>query len=143
MAIADADTERNAAATRRLHELAAGLTDDDLARPLGGGWTVAVALAHLAFWDGRHDAALRHFADTGVVLDEDDAANAGLEPLAQHLDPRAAASLALSAAERVDATVEQLTADARAAIVAGDHDYMVRRWQHREEHIAQIERAQP
>jgi uncharacterized damage-inducible protein DinB len=53
------DAARNTEATRRLRELVATLSDADLAAPLGGGWTVAMALGHLAFWDGRQRAALQ------------------------------------------------------------------------------------
>ena len=48
---------RNQAALQRLAELAARLTEEDLARSLGGGWTIKAALAHLAFWD-RYASAL-------------------------------------------------------------------------------------
>jgi hypothetical protein len=36
----------NAAARERLRALVARLSDADLARPVGGGWSVALALAH-------------------------------------------------------------------------------------------------
>jgi uncharacterized damage-inducible protein DinB len=42
---------RNAAQRERLHTLVERLSDEDLARALTGGWTVAVLLAHLAFCD--------------------------------------------------------------------------------------------
>ena len=57
-----ADVLRNTEATRRLRELVARLGPDELRRSLGGGWTVAVALTHLTFWDTRQDAALRDYA---------------------------------------------------------------------------------
>ena len=34
----------------RLCSLVERLTDKELSLPLGNGWTVAVALAHLSFW---------------------------------------------------------------------------------------------
>jgi hypothetical protein len=39
----------NAEVTRRLEVVVGRLSDADLGRDLGGGWTVSVALAHLAF----------------------------------------------------------------------------------------------
>ncbi len=45
--------DRNAAATERLRALVARLAPPDLGCALGGGWTVAFALCHLAFWDAR------------------------------------------------------------------------------------------
>jgi hypothetical protein len=35
----------------RLRTLVTRITDEELSLPLGEGWTIAVALAHLAFWD--------------------------------------------------------------------------------------------
>ena len=58
----DPDLRRNAEATNRLQALVARLEETDLARSLGGGWTVRFALAHLAFWDAR-----QHFAQAGEV----------------------------------------------------------------------------
>ena len=40
---------RMVAEGERLRELVAGLTDADLATPVGDGWTVGAALAHVAF----------------------------------------------------------------------------------------------
>ena len=37
----------------RLKALVGRLSDGDLRRPLGEGWTVSTALAHMAFWDRR------------------------------------------------------------------------------------------
>ena len=42
---------RNADELRRLEALVASLTDEALAAPVHEGWTVAVSLAHLAFWE--------------------------------------------------------------------------------------------
>jgi uncharacterized damage-inducible protein DinB len=61
MPIDDTDFQHNADSTRRLRELIAKLSDEDLGISLGGGWTVAVALAHIGFWDTRQAAALRHY----------------------------------------------------------------------------------
>ena len=135
--------EENAAATARLRALVTSLSADDLAASLGGGWTVSTALAHLAFWDGRQRAALAHFAATGEVLsdDTDDAANVGLEPLANAMPGADAARLAVEAAEAVDEAAIALTAEQRAALLAGGDAYQVRRGDHRIEHIEQIERG--
>src|SRR5689334_25394844 len=37
----------------RLRTLVDSLTDAELAEPMPAGWTVAAALAHLAYWDQR------------------------------------------------------------------------------------------
>ncbi|HJM89076.1 MAG TPA: maleylpyruvate isomerase N-terminal domain-containing protein [Dehalococcoidia bacterium] len=141
----DTDLQHNAESTRRLRELVAKLSDEDLRISLGGGWTVAVALAHLGFWDTRQAAALHHYTETGELLGgaSDDAVNAALERLAVLADPRPVAQLAVSAATAVDEVAANLAPDARAAILNSDDSYMVGRWGHREEHLDQIERALP
>jgi hypothetical protein len=45
--------KQNSASTERLKELVKSLRDQDMDRKVGADWTVAVALAHLAFWDRR------------------------------------------------------------------------------------------
>ncbi|MSQ35684.1 MAG: hypothetical protein EXR63_00860 [Dehalococcoidia bacterium] len=132
----------NAGATARLRALVVGLDEAQLARPVGGGWTVATALAHLAFWDRRQHAALQHHRD-GIALGDDDSdnVNAAVEPLLLALAPRAAVEQALEAAAAVDAVISQLSPAVAAEVLAGTHAYVVRRWTHRDEHVAQIERA--
>ena len=48
----DHDAENNTE-RERLISLIARLSDDDLARPMPAGWTVAAVLAHIGFWDAR------------------------------------------------------------------------------------------
>ena len=45
--------ELNRASTERIRALADRLTDTQMQQPVGEHWTVAIALAHLAFWDRR------------------------------------------------------------------------------------------
>lgn len=58
----------NNAARARLSALAARLSDTDLAQPIGHGWTVSAALAHLAFWDRRNLATLEEWERGGVQV---------------------------------------------------------------------------
>ena len=142
------DAARNVEATLRLGELVATLSEADLAAPLGGGWTTAMALGHLAFWDGRQRAALQYFIDTGVLIGDElppphnpDLTNPALEPLLALLDHSGVRRLVVEAAQAVDETVAGLEARAIEEVLAGEHAYVVRRWSHREEHIAQIRDA--
>jgi hypothetical protein len=143
------DAEHNHQATERLDALVQRLSDEDLGRPLGGGWTVAMALGHLAFWDGRQRAVIQHYVDTGVLLgserpqphDPDDLTNQALEPLLALLDPAELRELVVEEAQAVDETVAALDDGAITAILGGDHAYVARRWRHREEHIEQIQRV--
>ena len=135
----DPDLLRNAEETRRLGDLVARLDAADLARSLGGGWTVAFAFAHLAFWDARQDAALRVCARGDPFPPEDEVTNAALELIAGSFGPEAVAAAAVEAAARLDTTATDLTAGQRAALREAGQEFAFRRWPHREEHIAQIE----
>src|ERR1044072_8441615 len=68
-------------------------SDDAPARGLGDGWTVAVALAHLMFWDERAALLLERYAD-GTPQHHipdwyEDLLNETLEPQWRALAPRA------------------------------------------------------
>ena len=131
----------NAAVTARLEALVGRLSDADLLRDLGGGWTVAVALSHLAFWDRRIAYMLDRWMRDGTPHAEldDDVVNNALEALHQAVEPRAAARLAVESAKAADAAIAR-TPDAIAnQLIAEDHAYLLRRSGHRGEHIEQIE----
>jgi hypothetical protein len=140
-----ADTvARNATSRQALAALVDRLTTPDLLRDLGDGWTVAMALGHLAFWDGRQLGALQLFSERGEVLGEEDsdATNAGLEPLLGALDPAVAGSLAIEAADAVNAYAATFDWEAAARTLGDPAAHLpLARWSHREEHIAQIEAA--
>lgn len=142
-----ADVEQNMEATRRLEALVERLTPEQLVEPLGGGWTVSMALGHLAFWDGKQRGVLEHFVDTGTLLgteapdphNPDDQINEALEPLLALLDPDAIGELVVEVAQAHDELTATLSDAQLATILGGEHAYVARRWRHREEHIAQIE----
>jgi hypothetical protein len=140
----DAQTlDDNAAVTARLEALVGRLSDADLGRDLGGGWTVSVALSHLAFWDRRIAFMLDRWMRDGTphFEQDDEMINAALEALHQAVDPRAAARLSVESAKAADAAIAR-TPDAIAEqLIAEDHAYLLRRTGHRTEHIEQIERA--
>jgi hypothetical protein len=62
MPVSAAIAESNRSQTDRLRQLVRRLTADMLAVRLPHGWTVAVALAHLAFWDRQRLCLLRRWA---------------------------------------------------------------------------------
>ena len=133
----------NAAQTRRLEALVARLSDADLARDLGEGWTVAVALAHLAFWDRRAVYGLRRWAADGtpVNADDDHILNEALVAQWRALPARRAAELAVEAARAVTAAVEGLSEQVASDVVARGLDWLLHRARHRRDHIEQIEAA--
>lgn len=133
---------QNDAARARLQALAARLTDADLERPVGHGWTVAAALAHLAYWDRRTLSTLEEWEHSGVqvVRVDPDPINDAMLPQWLAMPPRQALAEALSAAEQVDAKVQSLPAETLAAILAQRPRSVIRAI-HRNEHLDEIERA--
>lgn len=129
----------NSTSTERLTALVTRLTPQDLQRSLGGNWTVAFALAHLAFWDARQVAALHRFANGHGFPAEDYAANATLEAIASTFNPATLGPAAVTAAEQLDATVESLTLQQLVELRSAGLAYAVERAPHREEHLQQIE----
>jgi hypothetical protein len=121
------------------------LNDDDLQRDLGEGWTVSVALAHLAFWDERAALLLERYAE-GTPQHHipdwyEDLLNQTLEPQWRALSPRAAADGAVAAAEHVTRVLRTLDDDLCARLESHEEGYLLRRFNHRNEHIEQIEAA--
>ena len=131
----------NAAVTTRLEALVARLSDADLIRDLGGGWTVSVALSHLAFWDRRIAYMLDRWMRDGIQHEEldDDVVNTALEALHQAVEPRAAARLAVESAKAADAAIARAPDAIANQLIAENHTYLLRRTGHRRDHIEQIE----
>ena len=142
--VAENDAER-----KRLRALVRRVSDEDLARPMDAGWTVAGVLAHVALWDQRILVLLDEWEQRGSswtppVEDARDVdwVNDAAKPLCLALPPRVAAELALSVAETVDERVAAVSdalieANARAGVLNW------RRAEHRREHLDEIDRALP
>jgi hypothetical protein len=66
----------------RLKQLASRLTEKELGTTMWEGWTVASALAHLAFWDQRALVLMKKWRETGVSPNpiDDDVTNDALLP---------------------------------------------------------------
>ena len=133
----------NARERQRLQALIASLSDEDLKRPLPNGWSVAITLAHLAFWDRQRLAVLKQWERVGVqpAPADADTINEGVYLLAADLPPRRAAQLAIEAAEAIDQALEHMSADLLTAIEAGGQSRILRRSMHRRAHLDQIEAA--
>jgi hypothetical protein len=136
---------RNQAALQRLAELAARLTEEDLARSLGGGWTIKAALAHLAFWDRYASALLDDWSAHGFqpVAASPDHINAGALADWLALDPEHVRREAVAAAQAVDQRVEAVGAGLAEAMMASGRGRMLDRSVHRNAHCDQIEEALP
>ncbi len=139
--------DANRAATADLRSLVETLSDADLGTDLGGGWTVSMALAHLAFWDEWHVARWVHAAGAGQLAppaadaEVTGRANEALETTWRAVPPRAAAQLMLDAADAADNYVADLDAAAIDAALERDGSRWFERFHHRRDHIGQISRA--
>ena len=133
----------NARQRDRLNALVARLSDQDLRTPIDERWTIAVALAHLAFWDQRALALLRRWKGGAVSPSpiDIDLTNESLLPLWSALSPRAAALLAVSAADAVDHELEIAPAALIAEIERLGERFRLFRSEHRKQHLDEIERV--
>lgn len=126
----------------RLSSLVGRLTDEELSLPLGNDWTVAVALAHLSFWDQRSLFLMRKWKKSGVVelspIDID-VTNDSLLSLWLAIPPRAAANLAVSSAEEIDRELEEASSDLITKIDRLGEKSRLYRSVHRKLHVDQIE----
>ena len=146
MAVARSHEAENDAERERLRSLVAGLSDEDLAQPMPGGWTIASVLAHAAYWDARAIFWLDKWARGGEPSTDEpenvEAVNDSAKPLCLALSPRAAADLALRLAEESDRKVKALSDQMLAKIAAiGGPPFNLSRAIHRKEHLDDIDRA--
>ena len=132
----------NQRSLEQLRALVARLSDDDLARDLGKGWTVASMLAHLGLYDARVLSLLRRYEAGGEIGDspiDADAINEATLPYFQLLPARAAAEMTLRLAAECDAAVAALTPEQVARIAAAGYPARLDRAHHRVQHVEQIE----
>ena len=133
--------EENAKERERLRALVERLTDKELSLTLENGWTIAVAFAHLAFWDQRSLILMRKWKTDGVAPSpiDMDVTNDSLLPLWLALEPRIAANLAVSSAEAIDREIEESPPEFIAAIENLGERFRLYRSDHRKQHLDQIE----
>jgi hypothetical protein len=135
--------ESNRVQTERLRKLV-GLRDAQmLAIRLPNGWTIAVALAHIAFWDRQRLCLMRRWTagnwcnggyDGGLF-------NETLLPFLEAIRPDRAAEIALKAAEEVDAFLLTVPDEVVEAALERPDRPNLDRGSHREGHLDQIEKA--
>ena len=131
----------NAKERERLRSLVERLTDKELSLPLGNGWTIAVALAHLSFWDQRILFLMRKWKKSGVEPSsvDIDVTNDSLLSLWLAIPPRKAANLAISSAEAIDRELEEASSDFITEIEGLGEKFRLYRSIHRKLHLDQIE----
>jgi hypothetical protein len=134
--------EDNRASTQRIRDLSARLTDEQLLHPVGEHWTVAVALAHLAFWDRRALDLLDRTEREGKLSapEIDVSVNDLFLPFWKAMPPRKAAQLAIDSAEALDKRLEGFPPSLLEEIHTV-RDRWVKRSLHRNEHLDEVETA--
>ena len=131
----------NAKERERLQLLVERLTDEELIFPIGNGWTIAVAFAHLSFWDQRALFLLRKWKKEGVEPSpiDIDVINDSLLSLWLAIPPRKAANLAISSAEAIDRELAEASMELINEIVGLGEKFRLYRSIHRKEHLDEIE----
>ena len=131
----------NARERERLRALVARMNEEDLNLKLGEGWTIASALAHLAFWDQRALVLMKRWKRGGVApsLVDTDAVNDALLPLCLAIPSRDAANLAVAASEAIDQELEQASPELIAEIERLGDKFRLWRSEHRRVHLDEIE----
>ncbi len=136
----------NTATRERLRAVLARIDDEELARPLGDGRTIATILGHVAFWDQRILVLLERWSRGDVQPSSADTEpedvdwiNDAAQTFFLAMAPRALAHLALQTAEQVDHQVEHVSPELVAAIHAAGEPISLARFHHRGEHLDEIE----
>jgi len=132
----------NRAATERLRRLVNGLTDDQLRQPVGEHWTVAVCLAHLAFWDRRVIYVMEMTRKEGKAFTPniDIVVNDLSLPLWAAIPPREAARLDMETADACDKQLEAFP-EALLELMYNNRPRDVLRALHRNAHLDEVDAA--
>ncbi|MBI5030522.1 MAG: DinB family protein [Chloroflexi bacterium] len=142
MALDRSFIEQNRASTERMRALAARLSDQEMQQRVGEHWTVAIALAHLAFWDRRVMYVLDMTERDGkVFIPEIDIFINDLSlPLWAAIPPRAAAQIAIDTAQTLDKRLERYSPALLEEIYNYNKRWVVRAL-HRGEHLDEVDAA--
>jgi hypothetical protein len=133
----------NRAQTARLRALVSGLDASALAVRLPNGWTVAIALAHLAFWDRQRLCLMRRWA-SGTDCHggyDGELFNEVLLPFLEAIPADRAAAMAVQTAEEIDQFLSAVSDEVVAAALARPDAPNLNRGAHREYHLDQVEQA--
>lgn len=133
--------ESNRAATERIRALAK-LSDAELQTPVGAHWTVAITLAHIAFWERRTLDLLERSEREGKLSAPviDVVVNDLSLPLWAVLPPRETVRIAIETAQAVDARLEAYPPALLEQVYAGNERWVLRGL-HRGEHLDEVDAA--
>jgi hypothetical protein len=132
----------NARELERLRHLVNGLTGEELTTVLNKeGWTVAAALAHLAFWDQRRLILARKWKLKGVSpsLSDGDTLNDALVPFFLAIPPRKVAELSAAIAAELDRELESSSYEFIGQVESAGDIHALNRAVHRKMHLDEIE----
>jgi hypothetical protein len=134
--------EQNRASTERIRALVTRLNDEEMQHPVGQHWTVAIALAHLAFWDRRVLYALDVTERDGKLFTPniDILVNDLSLPLWAALPPREAARLALETSQELDQRLESFSPALLEDLYTYNKRWVLRAL-HRNEHLDEVDAA--
>jgi hypothetical protein len=132
----------NRASSNRIRTLVSRLNDQEMLKPVVKNWTVAITLAHLAFWDRRvmHVLEVTEQAGKLVAPEIDLAVNDFSLPLWAAIPPRDAARIAVEAAENLNVRLENFPAALLEEIYNYNNRWVVRAM-HRNEHLDEVDAA--
>jgi len=131
----------NRASRERIRTFAR-LTDEEMQTRVGEHWTVAVVLAHLAWWDRRVMYVLDMTEkEKKLFIPEIDIFVNDLSlPLWLAVPPREAARICIESAEAVDQRIEEYDEELREEIFNYNKRWIIRAL-HRNEHLKEVDAA--
>ena len=134
--------EQNRLSTQRIRTLVASLNDEQMLHPVGEHWTVAIVLAHLAFWDRRVLYVLDKTEQDGKLFIPviDIFVNDLSLPLWAAIPPEAAARIAIETSVECDRRLETFPSALLDEIYTYNKRWVVRAL-HRNEHLNDVDRA--
>ena len=136
--------DQNNQSRARLRGLTAELNEKSLNRVAYRGWTVAMTLAHMAFFDNYRLAQLQRWEQTGFdeVKADTKTINSALRPLLECVNGKAAIRCVVSAANSVDQQIENLSQALVNEIGKnGRAPVIFDRARHRNEHLDEIDQS--
>jgi uncharacterized damage-inducible protein DinB len=134
--------EQNRASTERIRKLVSKLSDKELQNPVGEHWTVAITLAHLAFWDRRVMFILDKTKQDGKLSapEIDVVVNDISLPHWAAIPPREATRLAVEAAQTLDKRLEEYPQELLEQVYNSNKRWVIRAL-HRGEHLDEVDEA--
>jgi hypothetical protein len=142
MAMDRSFVDLNRASTQRIRGMAERLSDEEMQTRVGEHWTVAIVMAHLAFWERRVLYVLDMTErDRKLFIPEIDIFVNDLSlPLWAAIPPRDASRLAIESAEECDRRLEQFDPALLEEIFNYNKRWVIRAL-HRNEHLDEAHAA--